>query len=180
MPGGVLAMIRNTWSRNVLEVAIPSEDFIWIKLSFGKDSHLWAGGGYISGPSDPRFRAAQGDGRKDQFEKLTEQLQERAGQLWVFGGDLNSVTHTSQPFWGARDPLDHFAWVKGEWGQAKPWTEDQKWRFYELRTTEGAGGGGMALLARLLIWAHSAHGQICFQRRLGHGREHRPNCTPLC
>lgn len=61
---------------------------------------------YIPGPTDPRFRRLQGQGHKDHFRSLEEQLDARSNQDWFLGGDFNNITNTNQPHWEGRGLAD--------------------------------------------------------------------------
>eukprot|EP00973_Karenia_brevis_P043279 5997473-Karenia_brevis.AAC.1 len=45
----------------------------------------------------------------DHFGALEKKISACASDLWVFGGDLNSHTASSQPTWGTQNPLDFCA-----------------------------------------------------------------------
>ena len=104
--GGILVLVRDGLPAQVEQVTYPFDDFVWLYLIFDNSIAWWVGGAYFPGPSDPRFRAQQGDGREDQFSVLAEQLRERVDQIWFLGGDFNGTTGTAQPLWGADDHLD--------------------------------------------------------------------------
>eukprot|EP00973_Karenia_brevis_P040167 5546728-Karenia_brevis.AAC.1 len=45
----------------------------------------------------------------DHFNSLQQQLEIRASDVWVLGGDFNSHTNCAQPSFGTSDPLDFLA-----------------------------------------------------------------------
>ena len=94
--GGVLALIRNNGKFNCVLVDEPFDGFIWLKLAVDAGQTLWAGGVYIPGGSDLRFRSLQGDGRLHHFDALQTQLLHRGDDLWILGGDFNAITNSFQ------------------------------------------------------------------------------------
>ena len=106
MAGGVLALVRDDCTIEVREPEYPYDDFVWLGIELNASTLWWVGGAYIPGPSDMRFRCLQGDGRTDQFIALSNQLRSRSNHVWFFGGDLNCITGSAQPLWGAEDLLD--------------------------------------------------------------------------
>ena len=110
-PGGILVLIRDYIRVEASSVHKPFDGFIWIDLpcSIGTADKLHIGGAYIPGPTDIRFRSLQGAGKQDHFESLRAQLERRADDSWILGGDLNSITGESQPLSGPSDMLDHEA-----------------------------------------------------------------------
>ena len=104
--GGVLALVRRSGRTRLKQVEHPYDGYIWILLRISPQQDIWLGGSYIPGPADPRFRRVQGEGRKDHFAALEEQLDIRSNQLWLMGGDCNSITSNRQPCWHDADLLN--------------------------------------------------------------------------
>ena len=104
--GGVIGLYREHGCVTCTCVEHSFDGFLWLQVAIEGNSPLWAGGAYIPGPSDTRFRSLQEDGLCDHFQSLSDQLLHKSASVWVLGGDLNSVTHCMQADGGFEDPLD--------------------------------------------------------------------------
>ena len=93
--GGCLACVRRNGLAKVLETWTPFDGYVWIRIAAAYGPPIWLGGAYIPGPSDPRFRSLQGDGKSGHFDAVGDQLQGLSGSIWVLGGDFNSQTGSS-------------------------------------------------------------------------------------
>ena len=102
--GGCLAGVRRMGRAKVVETWLPFDGFVWIRIGANNDPPLWLGGAYVPGPSDPKFRSLQGDGKTNHFDAMNDQLLMLSHSLWALGVDFNSVTGSLEVSPGPADP----------------------------------------------------------------------------